>query len=239
MGDPTCQWPACTRAGTCARGLCGRCAVRARRAGRLHEFTAPPRSCVRCAAEFFTSSRGSNRYCTRPCRKQAIKEAAAASRLALVSGRLCRCLAPISLTARSDARFCSTACQQAAWYAENDARLRVKACAWKATNRELANEYEHRRRAVKQGAAAERIDLAVVWDRDEGICWICDVQIDPALIGPDPWSRSLDHVAPLSRGGSHTYSNVALAHLRCNISKRDKVLDYLPKALRQGVVIGA
>jgi 5-methylcytosine-specific restriction endonuclease McrA len=35
-------------------------------------------------------------------------------------------------------------------------------------------------------------------------------------------SRSIDHVQPLSRGGSHTTDNVRLAHLRCNVAKGNR-----------------
>lgn len=41
-------------------------------------------------------------------------------------------------------------------------------------------------------------------------------------------SRSLDHVIPLNKGGPHTLANVATAHLRCNISKKDRLLGHLP-----------
>lgn len=35
---------------------------------------------------------------------------------------------------------------------------------------------------------------------------------------PDPWSPSIDHVTPLSMGGTDTSSNKRAAHLRCNVS---------------------
>jgi 5-methylcytosine-specific restriction endonuclease McrA len=43
--------------------------------------------------------------------------------------------------------------------------------------------------------------------------------VDKRLAWPDPKSASLDHVRPISRGGSHTYFNVQLAHLTCNLKK--------------------
>jgi hypothetical protein len=36
---------------------------------------------------------------------------------------------------------------------------------------------------------------------------------------PDRMSVSLDHVVPLSRGGSHSWENVRCAHLSCNVAK--------------------
>jgi len=109
--------------------------------------------------------------------------------------------------------------------------LRDKARTWKATNRELANEYDHRRRAITGGAVAESIDWSEVWVRDRGVCWLCECLVNPDLRHPNRMSRSLDHVIPISKGGSHTMNNVAITHLRCNISKKDKILDRVPAAL--------
>ena len=33
---------------------------------------------------------------------------------------------------------------------------------------------------------------------------------------------TLDHIIPLSKGGSHTWDNVQLAHMGCNAGKCDK-----------------
>jgi 5-methylcytosine-specific restriction endonuclease McrA len=40
-----------------------------------------------------------------------------------------------------------------------------------------------------------------------------------------PFSASLDHIIPYAIPGcpGHVWANVALAHLRCNISKNDRV----------------
>ncbi|NKT05174.1 hypothetical protein GS485_11095 [Rhodococcus hoagii] len=42
------------------------------------------------------------------------------------------------------------------------------------------------------------------------------------MVYPHPKSASLDHVIPLSCGGAHDPSNVALAHLACNVAKGDR-----------------
>jgi 5-methylcytosine-specific restriction endonuclease McrA len=39
---------------------------------------------------------------------------------------------------------------------------------------------------------------------------------------PSPWSVSLDHIVPVSKGGTHTRDNVQAAHLRCNQAKGDR-----------------
>lgn len=70
------------------------------------------------------------------------------------------------------------------------------------------------------------ITLKGLIKRDNGICQICGGAIDITAIdkghalGDYP---SLDHIIPLSRGGTHTWNNVQLAHMRCNSGKCDKV----------------
>jgi 5-methylcytosine-specific restriction endonuclease McrA len=59
-----------------------------------------------------------------------------------------------------------------------------------------------------------------VFERDAWICQLCRGTVDRTLIYPHPLSASLDHAVALARGGSHTYGNTQLAHLRCNSVKR-------------------
>ncbi|MDT2396282.1 HNH endonuclease [Enterococcus avium] len=37
----------------------------------------------------------------------------------------------------------------------------------------------------------------------------------------------MDHVIPISKGGTHSWDNVRLAHRHCNAIKRDALLKYL------------
>lgn len=52
--------------------------------------------------------------------------------------------------------------------------------------------------------------------RDGWVCQICLWPIDPRLKHPDRWSATLDHVVPLSEGGSDDMANLRLAHRYCN-----------------------
>jgi hypothetical protein len=80
-----------------------------------------------------------------------------------------------------------------------------------------------RRDAAKRGATeAERIDRAVVGARDRWRCGICHHDVDQSVRYPDPMSPSLDHVVPLSVGGSHTYMNVRISHLSCNVGRGNR-----------------
>jgi len=43
------------------------------------------------------------------------------------------------------------------------------------------------------------------------------------LAWPDPGSKSIDHILPLSKGGSHSQENVQWAHLVCNTRKGNRL----------------
>lgn len=229
MNDRTCQWPGCERPGDFSRGLCQRCNMRARRAGTLEQFSAPPRTCGVCGASFTTGPRLGNLYCSVSCQREGVRLRRIARREGKLTGRRCtRCREEMPLSMRSDSNYCSVACQQAAWYDEHDEELKERATEWRVANPESRRESHLRRRARKAGVAVQRLDLGYVWSRDRGLCWICGAAVDRELRWPDSYSPTLDHVIPLAKGGSHVLGNVALAHARCNMSKKDKVLPFFP-----------
>lgn len=259
LGPVYCQWPDCDRIVDHALGLCKRCHQRALRAGRLDEFTAPPRVCQYCGDFFFTSSRGGNKMCSEVC-AQAIRMARQQTlRLQSLTTRYCgHCGTVVPWHMVATAEYCSVTCQQAAWYKRNDEMLKQRAIEWNAANaeqkkaigqlyyknnreraammsaawraanpekaREISRNVSARRRARLRGVEVEDFSLGEIWERDEGICWLCEVAIDPLVRWPDPGSVSLEHKVPISRGGGHTRDNCALAHLGCNIIKGNKLI---------------
>lgn len=67
-----------------------------------------------------------------------------------------------------------------------------------------------------------------------GRCGICHLAIDATLRWPHPLSATLDHIVPLSAGGSDAEENLWPAHLRCNLEKGDD-LGYRPDSALFGV----
>lgn len=58
--------------------------------------------------------------------------------------------------------------------------------------------------------------------RTETHCWLCGGWVDQLLHWLDDWSRSVDHVIPLSLGGPPLERwNVRLAHRICNSRRGD------------------
>lgn len=95
--------------------------------------------------------------------------------------------------------------------------------AYYAANRDKFIASAHRRARRMAGAFVENVNPSVVYERDKWICHLCG---EPTLRKPrwkrDPLMASLDHVIPISRGGDHSYANVACSHLRCNYAKGNR-----------------
>lgn len=80
----------------------------------------------------------------------------------------------------------------------------------------MGHYYRAKRYGVAFDASLSRIDVC---ERDGWVCGLCGKRVDASLAWPHPNSASLDHVVPLSAGGSHTLDNVQCAHLSCNMAK--------------------
>ncbi|MET9467779.1 HNH endonuclease signature motif containing protein [Streptomyces sp. NPDC006544] len=123
---------------------------------------------------------------------------------------------------RAMQRCCSEKHGKALWNRQSRADGRQKPPPWSDARRDRY----HRRRAQKRAASTgEPVLLAAIAERDAWQCSLCTHPIDPAVAWPDSLSPSLDHRVPLSKGGAHDPSNVFLAHLGCNSSKGDRLMD--------------
>lgn len=142
---------------------------------------------------------------------------------------------------RSNARcatFCSRSCGQRArhkadperrrrsdrQYREaNVERGRERLRLWALANPDALREKEARRRATKRNAFVEEVDREAIYKRDNFTCQICGVLVNMTILYPHPQSPVLDHILPLSRGGTHEPRNVQLTHNTCNIQKGAKI----------------
>ena len=72
-------------------------------------------------------------------------------------------------------------------------------------------------RAIQLGVEFDaEITLADVFKKDAGWCGICQKWVQPR-------HASMDHILPLSRGGTHLLVNLQLTHLICNLCKGNSV----------------
>jgi 5-methylcytosine-specific restriction endonuclease McrA len=83
------------------------------------------------------------------------------------------------------------------------------------------NYYSPKRRAIY--AKGEKIDHLAVFEAHKWICCLCQKQIDKRLRHPNLWAATLEHIVPISQGGTHTYDNVAPAHAKCNFARGDRL----------------
>ncbi len=109
-----------------------------------------------------------------------------------------------------------------AWKKDNRERAREidRTGSWKNRERKIAMHVDanrKRRACVRTGKIDAGITMSKVYTRDKGICMICK-EVCPR------GDASLDHIVPLSKGGSHTWDNVQLAHFNCNSRKKDTLL---------------
>lgn len=95
------------------------------------------------------------------------------------------------------------------WRAANPEKCREALRKWRVANPEKCREHDRRRRALKRATTVEKFD-----EPEKAPCYLCG--------GPP---EHLDHIVPLSRGGTHTPDNVAWACAPCNLSKGSKTLE--------------
>lgn len=102
-------------------------------------------------------------------------------------------------------------------------------CKRRAGNR--TREVRRRKKLEDNGRVDMSISLIKLYKKDRGICYICGGKCDiNDYIYSDEGHfiaggnyPSIDHVRPVSRGGTHTWDNVRLAHRICNSQKNDRM----------------
>lgn len=91
---------------------------------------------------------------------------------------------------------------------------------------------------IKNGKIDYDITLTKLIKRDNSICKICgqacnsdDYKVDKEgnFITGDTYP-SIDHIIPVSKGGTHTWDNVQLAHFKCNSDKSDNMYSGIEKS---------
>ena|ERR1039458_5581974 len=109
--------------------------------------------------------------------------------------------------------------QKQDYYRRNRDAVREKAARNRRENAAQYCAYALARLARKRAVFVAPVDHAAIYERDGGICGICNEPVNAELRFPDPCSASIDHIIALANGGIHAPENVQLAHLGCNASK--------------------
>lgn len=219
------------------RKYCSKACAAAARKRRV-----PPQPCQSCRM-LFTPKYDAQRFCSQRC------NATCGARQKRTSGRYpakievrCEQCGTIKVLPPSQVKhqngtqrkYCSRRCQglarrggmpgyQQSYYVANREKIMAKVVRWRKEHPEAVAELAARRRAQKTTTELEKIHLAAIYDRDRGICHLCCLPVARA-------DATLDHVIPLSKGGSHTFENVKLAHAVCNSRKGAKLLRELDRS---------
>lgn len=160
----------------------------------------PPSQCTICGD--FTSGKG-RRYCS------ACSSTSHYSGTWIRGTKICDdCSQPITDTYKGMGNYCQPC---------TTARAHTAKREYKRTRG------NHRRRARHYGVTYTPVLNTTVYERDAYACHICGEQTDQTAHHLDDRYPSLDHVIPLSRGGTHTIDNLATAHRICNSIKRDTI----------------
>lgn len=109
-------------------------------------------------------------------------------------------------------------------YSRNAEAEKALVREWRRENPDKHRAQHSTRRARKyDNGPVESISYFIVFQRDCGQCKLCLLDVDKNAVYPDPLAGTIDHVIPLSKGGTHTYDNVQLAHSICNSRKGNRI----------------
>ncbi|MEI3912750.1 MULTISPECIES: HNH endonuclease [Bacillus] len=82
-----------------------------------------------------------------------------------------------------------------------------------------------RRNRIKQNGKVDwSISIERLMKRDKGICYLCSKCVDINLNPNHDYYPSIEHIIPVSKGGTHTWDNVKLAHRKCNYLKSNEMI---------------
>lgn len=109
------------------------------------------------------------------------------------------------------------------WARNNIEKVRETARRWYRNNKEKANHHVRVRRARLRGVESEKFTLAEISKRDGGRCQRCNKPVRTKGDPRHPLYANLDHIVPLSKGGSTTRENIQLLCRKCNFAKNNKL----------------
>lgn len=126
-------------------------------------------------------------------------------------------------------KFCSAGCQMVyQWYEDVpslDFDCAVCGCRiswdsapkkWRRRDKKICD------RCRNIGRTRHKTQPAFLADRDGLDCGLCGKPVNMESRYPAPDSASVDHIIPVSLGGTHDEDNLQLTHWKCNHSKRNK-----------------
>lgn len=102
-------------------------------------------------------------------------------------------------------------------------------CSLRCNNRSHEARKQKKRRNIVESNRHDNVTLDKLFKRDKGVCYLCGTmcdyndfkKIDNYIVVGEKYP-SVEHIKPVSLGGTDTWDNVKLAHKRCNSMKGTK-----------------
>lgn len=107
--------------------------------------------------------------------------------------------------------------RQKAYYRFNSERIKAQALAWQKANPERRRAHAMLRLRAESEGELSADEVIQMYDDQQGLCAYCETP----LFG----NYHLDHMLPISRGGTHYWHNVAITCPSCNMSKHAKTAE--------------
>ena len=162
--------------------------------------------------------------------------------------RTCQhCGSEMGVLFRKGAKWCSGACSVAAHRAKQANTSGVKECPScgitkgsktyldllcvcppMVTVREISDTERRRTAAYAVGdiSVSRQKIIQALRDKHGDVCWLCESALLFNVKSDHPLSVHIEHLIPISKGGSHGWDNVALAHASCNVQKGSRLVAF-------------
>ena len=81
---------------------------------------------------------------------------------------------------------------------------------------------DQRKNHTRRGAGVMTMTVQDIAERDGRRCCICGQKIDLSRSGSDRLGPTIEHLLPISKGGTNHPANLGLAHRVCNVSRGNR-----------------
>lgn len=103
---------------------------------------------------------------------------------------------------------------------------RSEFCSSECSDKYHDRAYKMRRNELMKVAYRTRVSFKDIYRRDLGVCQVCGLPVPYDKSPSKLWSATIDHVIPLSKGGTHEPNNCQLTHRLCNSVKLTETQDF-------------
>jgi len=193
----------------------------------------PKRFCQKkCADRFYQAQRNEKNRTPRPCLICRIEFVPHSLRVKYCSDS-CRVLANRQMSRDSWSRYKDSRPATKVWicgWCNNELVVPIDYTGTNKYHDECKQESIRARNRAKnvrrRGYRADaRMRINEIAERDDFKCYLCGEDVDMSLPRRSKFGATIDHVIPLSRGGSDDVTNLRLTHWHCNCRKSDKFVE--------------